>query len=235
MSLLDRGYTGHEHFSEVGLIHMNGRLYDPLMRRFLNADENIQDPYNTQNYNKYGYVMNNPLMYNDPSGEFIHFLVAVAIGALIGTASYAIGVYAATGSYHSVSLSGALKAAFWGAVSGAVTFGIGNCFSVVKEGVRVATEFAKTLGGYLVQGLAHGVAQGALTMMQNNGAGFGSAFASGFLGSLGAAGFAKTFGQEIAGSTVGTIAFGAVSGGVGASLRVETSGKVLLLGVQLLD
>lgn len=27
---------------------MNGRLYDALLRRFLNADENIQDPYNTQ-------------------------------------------------------------------------------------------------------------------------------------------------------------------------------------------
>ena len=37
--IVDRGYTSHEHFAEVGLIHMNGRLYDPLLRRFLNADE----------------------------------------------------------------------------------------------------------------------------------------------------------------------------------------------------
>jgi hypothetical protein len=59
---------------------------------------------------------------------------------------------------------------------------------------------------------------GTLSLMQSNGAGFNHAYASGFLGSLGAAGFVKTFGQEIAGSTVGTIAFGAVSGGVGASL-----------------
>jgi hypothetical protein len=41
MKILDRGYTSHEHFQEVGIIHMNGRLYDPLLRRFLNADENI--------------------------------------------------------------------------------------------------------------------------------------------------------------------------------------------------
>ena len=71
--LIDRGYTGHEHYMEVGIIHMNGRLYDPLLRRFLNADENIQDPFNTQIYNRYGYVMNNPLMYNDrmeSSGSF---------------------------------------------------------------------------------------------------------------------------------------------------------------------
>ena len=81
--LLDRGYTSHEHLAEVGLIHMNGRLYDPLLRRFLNADENIQDMFNTQNYNKYGYVLNNPLMYNDPSGEFVF------IPALIGMAKFA--------------------------------------------------------------------------------------------------------------------------------------------------
>lgn len=69
--LLDRGYTGHEHLYGVSLIHMNGRLYDPMLRRFLAPDNYIQDPYNTQNFNRYGYVYNNPLMYNDPSGEFI--------------------------------------------------------------------------------------------------------------------------------------------------------------------
>jgi len=86
--LIDRGYTGHEHFMKVGIIHMNGRLYDPLLRRFLNADENIQDPANTQNYNKYGYVMNNPLMYNDPNGEFwMWFAGALAGGYLNGVAA----------------------------------------------------------------------------------------------------------------------------------------------------
>ncbi len=68
-SLFDRGYTGHEHFFEVGLIHMNGRMYDPQLNRFLSPDNYIQDPYNTQSFNRYGYVFNNPLRYNDPSGE----------------------------------------------------------------------------------------------------------------------------------------------------------------------
>lgn len=94
--LIDRGYTSHEHFSDVKIIHMNGRLYDPLLRRFLNADEHIQDPSNTQNYNKYGYVMNNPMMYNDPDGEFW----AWAIGTLVG--SYLNGVQANNGNWNPV-------------------------------------------------------------------------------------------------------------------------------------
>ena len=53
---------------EVGLIHMNGRLYDPLTGRMMQADPIIQDPYNPQNFNRYSYVMNNPLKYTDPSG-----------------------------------------------------------------------------------------------------------------------------------------------------------------------
>ncbi|WP_245600510.1 RHS repeat domain-containing protein [Flavobacterium daejeonense] len=69
LTILDRGYTGHEHLQSVGLIHMNGRLYDAKLHRFLQPDNYVQDPGNTQNYNRYGYVLNNPLKYIDPSGE----------------------------------------------------------------------------------------------------------------------------------------------------------------------
>lgn len=70
-AVFDRGYTGHEHLQGVSLIHMNGRLYDPVLHRFLMPDNYVQDPYNTQNYNRYGYVLNNPLLYVDYSGELI--------------------------------------------------------------------------------------------------------------------------------------------------------------------
>nr|WP_229335293.1 RHS repeat-associated core domain-containing protein [Flavobacterium sp. ALJ2] len=69
LTILDRGYTGHEHLQSVGLIHMNGRLYDAKLYRFLQPDNYVQDPSNTQNYNRYSYVLNNPLKYTDPSGE----------------------------------------------------------------------------------------------------------------------------------------------------------------------
>ncbi|MCP3925712.1 MAG: RHS repeat-associated core domain-containing protein [Desulfobacterales bacterium] len=65
----NRGYTGHEHIEEMGFIHMNGRVYDPEIGRFLSADPVIQDPYNTQSYNRYSYCFNNPLSYTDPSGH----------------------------------------------------------------------------------------------------------------------------------------------------------------------
>ena len=47
-AILDRGYTGHEHLQGVKLVHMNGRLYDPVLRRFLMPDNFVQDPFNTQ-------------------------------------------------------------------------------------------------------------------------------------------------------------------------------------------
>jgi RHS repeat-associated protein len=64
----DRGYTGHEHMAGFGLINMNGRLYDPYLQRFLSPDDELQDPSNTQNYNRYTYCLNNPLRYTDPTG-----------------------------------------------------------------------------------------------------------------------------------------------------------------------
>src|SRR5690606_34632775 len=61
LTFLERGYTGHEHLQGVGLINMNARLYDAKLHRFLAPDNFVQDPSNPQNYNRYGYVMNNPL------------------------------------------------------------------------------------------------------------------------------------------------------------------------------
>ena len=65
-----RGFTGHEHLDAVGLIHMNGRVYDPTLGRFLSADPFVQYPETTQGFNRYTYVSNNPLSYTDPSGFY---------------------------------------------------------------------------------------------------------------------------------------------------------------------
>ena len=67
--LLGRGYTGHEHLAEFGLVNMNARLYDPAIGRFLNPDPYIADAANSLDYNRYLYARNNPLVYSDPTGE----------------------------------------------------------------------------------------------------------------------------------------------------------------------
>ena len=92
-TLLNRGFTGHEHFEEVDAIQMpapseaagNGRMYNPRLHRFVSPDNFIQDPYNTMSYDRQGYVWNNPLMNSDPTGELIWF--AVLMGAWMGVAN----------------------------------------------------------------------------------------------------------------------------------------------------
>lgn len=63
-----RGFTGHEHLPWFNLINMNGRAFDPLVGMFLSADNYLQNPASTQNFNRYSYCLNNPLKYSDPSG-----------------------------------------------------------------------------------------------------------------------------------------------------------------------
>ncbi len=65
-----KGYTGHESVEHMDIIHMNGRIYYADIGRFLQADPFIQQADNLQNYNRYAYVLNNPMSFTDPSGFF---------------------------------------------------------------------------------------------------------------------------------------------------------------------
>ncbi|MBL4621776.1 MAG: RHS repeat-associated core domain-containing protein [Immundisolibacteraceae bacterium] len=67
-SITDRGYTSHRQIDSFGLVHMKGRVYDPLLGRFLSPDPIVQNTYDLQAYNSYAYVRNNPLSFTDPSG-----------------------------------------------------------------------------------------------------------------------------------------------------------------------
>ncbi len=167
LTVLDRGYTGHEHLQSVGLIHMNGRLYDPMVHRFLQPDNYIQDPYNTQNYNRYGYVLNNPLKYTDPSGE--ELLTAVLVGAAISATFFTLNAWM---NDKPITLMGFVKATFMGAISGAVTFGIGSgCESIGGFWLKAS-----------VQAIAHGGFQGGMSYI--NSGDFWTGFASGSIGSV---------------------------------------------------
>nr|WP_228456974.1 RHS repeat-associated core domain-containing protein [Chryseobacterium sp. LAM-KRS1] len=161
--LVDRGYTSHEYFPEVGIVHMNGRLYDPLLRRFLNADENIQDPTNTQNYNKYGYVLNNPLLFNDPSGESFGLAESFIIAAAV-----AIFTSVATDYYlnRPINFGSMFQSVIMATISAAATFGVGSIFiNSCGEATKIATSLGK-VGTVIARAGAHAITQGALSFVQ---------------------------------------------------------------------
>lgn len=82
---LHYGYTGHEMLPEVGLINMEGRMYDPAIARFLSPDNYVQMPDFTQSFNRYSYCINNPLKYTDPTGEvFMIDDAAIILAAVSG-------------------------------------------------------------------------------------------------------------------------------------------------------
>ena len=63
-----RGFSAHEMVDGLDIIHMNGRIYDPRLGRFLQSDPFVPDPTNTQSFNRYSYVRNNPFTRVDPTG-----------------------------------------------------------------------------------------------------------------------------------------------------------------------
>ena len=138
------GYTGHEHL-DGGLIHMNGRVYDPVLARFLSADPHIQDPGNLQSWNRYSYVLNNPLAYTDPSGYFslskffkkiLRPIVAIAVAWYLGPGGFfgADGVIAGNafasslvaGAASGVVSTGNIQGAFQGMLTGGLFYGAGQ-------------------------------------------------------------------------------------------------------------
>ena len=152
-----RGYTGHEMLPEFGLINMNGRLYDPQIGRFLSTDNYVQEPWNSQNFNRYSYCLNNPLKYTDSSGELFGIddaLAVILIGAAIGGAVN-LGVKAYNGQINS-----------WG--DGFAAFGIGAaagaiCAITGGAAFTLAGGAAGGAGGFLAG--AFGGAVGAATSM----------------------------------------------------------------------
>jgi RHS repeat-associated protein len=64
----DLGYTGQRNLSGTGLMDYRARFYDPALGRFIQSDSIVANPLNPQSFNRYSYVLNRPIRYNDPSG-----------------------------------------------------------------------------------------------------------------------------------------------------------------------
>jgi RHS repeat-associated protein len=83
--ITNRGYTGHEEITEVGLVHMNGRVYDQELGRFVSADPIVQEPFITNSFNRYTYVWNNPVKFTDPRGFFVWAAYSTEMGFMHAT------------------------------------------------------------------------------------------------------------------------------------------------------
>ncbi len=69
----DYRYTGQLQQAEVGLYFYNARWYDPQLGRFIQADTLIPGAGNSKPYDRYSYVLNNPINFNDPSGHCYNY------------------------------------------------------------------------------------------------------------------------------------------------------------------
>jgi RHS repeat-associated protein len=229
----ERGYTLHEHLDEVGVIHMNGRIFDPLIGRFMSADPYIQAPGNLQSFNRYAYVMNNPLAYTDPSGywslrkswkklfknKVFRAVAAIAVGYFTGGALMNAIIPASFGA-PSAALA-AIGGAGGGLVGGAIS---GDSSKAALQGMFSGGLFG-FIGGSAAQGGwsdaarigAHGAAGCVTSAAAGGSCGAGAASAAfGKFATLNGPGWTQdpqSFGQFAAGIT-----YTAVSGGIGSVL-----------------
>ncbi len=133
---LYRVYTGHEHLDAFALIDMNGRFYDPILGQMLSPDPFNQKPGYTQNFNRYAYAFNNPLKFNDPSGN----IFGTVFGFLKGA--------------YDVITGGGLE--FWNGKSSYVSNAWDKAGNSFKNGLRIdaglfKTDPNRTFGGRAIQ------------------------------------------------------------------------------------
>lgn len=168
---LYRGFTGHEHLPQFALINMNGRIYDPATCRMLIPDNYVQQPYNTQSYNRYSYCINNPLKYKDSNGEWfgVDDLVAGLIGGVInlGGALFS-GQHMSLGQafgYFGVGFASGVAFEYGGPLAAGAISGFGNS---LVSGSNLQTAFQQGLVGaasFYVGGIAGKQASGTLTTL----------------------------------------------------------------------
>ena len=219
-SIEPRGFTGHEHLDSVGLIHMNGRVYDPELGRFLSPDPFIQFPDNSQGYNRYSYVLNNPISVTDPSGYFADILIGFIINQMTATAAEAVGsavaahLGVAAGSAQAVVVQTAVHAGLNGLALGTASAAMGGTFAEgfqsgvlngVQSGIYTGIGGSKLFGspeamtalgkGITVKRvLAHGVVGGAFARARGDS--FGSGFAGGVFAKITAGRIGDAFGGD---------------------------------------
>jgi len=192
---VERGFTGHEHLDGVRLVHMNGRLEDPLLGRMLSPDPILAGALDPQALNPYSYVNNNPTSYFDPSGFLLGKLRKAIRRAIRHVGSFTQRlvrnwgrpVAAAVAAYYT---AGAVSSWAYAAQTTAIGATAGTTSGVVAANTLTAATVSSTMiggaaggavAGVISTGNLRGVVSGALTggMMSGIGAQFGSGYSAG--------------------------------------------------------
>ena len=244
-SITTRGFTGHEQLDPVGLIHMNGRVYDAELGRFLSADPNVQDIENMQSFNRYSYVLNNPLSYTDPSGFFFNKIFK-AIGSFFKAAFNAIksvfkailkipllrtivqivacggsgpagwAACAGAAAAFAAAAGGSIGDALMAAATTLAQIGIWDAVGTVLAPVKAA--LSNAVGAFAaVKGAVHGVVGGAICLAQ--GGNFLEGFAANAIGAAAGVASEGVFGpagNRDLGGIIGRTASAAAAGGAAA-------------------
>lgn len=228
----ERGFGGHEHIDLLDMINMDGRMYDPVVGRFISADPFVQSPDFTQSLNRYAYCINNPLSLIDPSGyswfsknwkSLVASVVGVAVsvvtagsGSGIGVAIIAGAAGGAAGALTGALLNGAnigqiakatFTGAFWGGLAGAANNLTGDINDFwLRIGAHTLSE--GTMEGLQGGNMLHGFMMGATSSL-------GGSFIDNNLESLGKVG--EVAANSILSGTVdeiggGKFANGAITG-----------------------
>ncbi|ACE83005.1 RHS repeat domain-containing protein [Cellvibrio japonicus] len=227
--ITQRGYTGHEMLDDSGLIHMNGRIYDQKTSRFLQADPFIQAASDTQSYNRYSYVRNNPLNATDPSGYFWNFVISAVV-------TYAVGDYAKRNNIgwlaQLASVAGCVTgnaAICAGAAFGSTYGATGNLGLAFVVGVTAGAMSGMPVGNAAQKAarlVAGAVLGGASSMI--SGGEFGHGFISAGLGTLAGG----RFGSGPGGFVVATVVGGTISDMTGGKFKNGAASAAFAFAMQ---
>jgi RHS repeat-associated protein len=216
-----RGNKEHLDDGGIGLIDMNGRVYDPLLGRFTSADPYIQDAQNLQSLNRYSYVQNNPTSSIDPSGYFSLGGLLSGIGNAISSVGKAIvNAASAVGTFvgNNAETIGIVAAIV---VVSVVTYGAADELILGALSDAAAASTLGGLGAAVVAGAAAGAVAGGLSSALLGG---GFSWQAVGMGALTGA-VSGGIGSFAAGAgPVGRIGLAALSGGVTSWLTNAAQG-----------
>jgi hypothetical protein len=209
---------------------MNGRVYDPVLGRFLSADPNVDDARDAQGFNRYSYVGNNPLGATDPSGYFslkdgLKIVATVAV-AVVGAMT---GQYYLTAYFQGLGFGSAVAGGIAGGLGGGSASGFagsllngGTINDAFKAGVIGGIAGAVTGGllgkigaqdyNWFEKGIAHGVVQGGAAEAT------GGEFRHGFYAGFAVGATEANIGHWAKGSEAKGITAAAAIGGTAAAL-----------------